>query len=165
MALKTNAVLSLGIAALVGAGLGVKVAIALEDTATMAVTTSIAQSCTLNNVIDLSFPAYVPSGGTKDGQTTFDLDCSVAGTVQVDISNGFNHNGSFRGMAGPGRLDYRLYSDAGHNDAWLAPKPVTINTGGLTETVGVFGVIFDNPTNQAQPAGSYSDQVTITATF
>ena len=59
-------------------------------------------------------------------------------------------------------LSYEIYTDSGHSTVWNATNSIPLTTTGVSQSVTIYGYI---PAGNVQPAGSYSDTVTITATY
>jgi spore coat protein U-like protein len=94
--------------------------------------------------------------------------CDAAASFQVGLSPGRSSSGTRR-MSGPGgaRLDYYLFSDAGHSIPWGDGQALGSPVGGAASDgsparLTVYGVI---PAQSGVEAGEYDDSLQVTLTF
>ena len=157
------------LAALVVAG----VASAGTATATFPVSATVTTNCLVSTAGGgLAFGNYAPGGGALTGTTVITLKCT-AGAVTVALNGGTTTGGTItqRLMAsGTNTLQYNLYQQAAGTTLWgngTTGSTEAATGAGVTTPVSltVYGMLPDNATNQAAPAGSYTDLITVTATF
>lgn len=140
---------------------------------TFNVTATVPKLCTVAVIPDLAFGTYTPFGGQITATTAVSLKCTGSTIYSVALNKGSTTGGTIsqRLMAnGASTLQYNLYTDAalstlfGDNTNGVA---VTGTGSGMAvgQTVTVYGVLPDNPTNQAAAAGAYSDTITVTVTY
>lgn len=147
-------------------------AIAGSKTDDIDVTATVSDNCVFTGATaDLAFLEYDPAGVNYTAQDTatteFTVRCTKGASVTFKLDNGDNVNSAQRRMkldAG-NLLNYNLFSDAGNSVAWNATTyPAAVVSAGpstpITKTI--YGVI---PAGQDVSAGSYTDNVVITAEF
>jgi spore coat protein U-like protein len=95
--------------------------------------------------------------------------CDSTASFQVGISPGRAGGSGTRRMSGPdgARLDYYLFSDAGHSTPWgdgqALGGPVGGSAGdGSPARLTIYGVV---PAQSNVPAGEYDDNLQVTLTF
>jgi spore coat protein U-like protein len=135
--------------------------------ATMTVTATVAASCVLSSVTNVSFGTYVP-GTESDSTGAFTLNCTTGSPVSVSISggNGTGHNQGTdtRAMlSGSNFLSYDLFQDGGHTTAWPVSGGVATTGTGSAARFNVYGRVSSGLNGIV--AGSYSDTVNIVASF
>jgi len=132
------------------------------STATIAVTVSVLPACAVSGV-PVAFGPYAPM--TTASQTSnVTLTCSSGVAYAVALDEGTQGDGSTRRMArGDGTtIAYDLYRDAAHQQRWASGAAGAIGTGsGGTQSLPVYGRILAT----SAPAGTYSDNVTITVAY
>ena len=148
-----------------------KSAIAATTGGTLPVSTLVTANCSLSSAT-MNFGNYDPitanASSPLPAVTTFQISCTKGANVTITLNKGLYGTyatGTTRAMSsGSGHyLSYELYSNPARSTVWNATSPVQFNStssNALTETV--YGQI---PAGQNAFAGSYSDTVTITATF
>jgi spore coat protein U-like protein len=146
-------------------------AYAAQDTGTIAVSATIAASCTITtNPLDFGSLTSTNASNT-DVSTTVDVDCTADSPFNIGIDAGANASGAQRRMAsGANTLNYSVYVDGfgltefGPISTYLSANnyssPATGNNG--TNTVTIYGRI---PTQSTPPSGAYSDTLTVTVNY
>ncbi|MET0182525.1 MAG: spore coat U domain-containing protein [Caulobacterales bacterium] len=137
------------------------------DDDTMDVTATVLATC---DVIaqDLSFGNYDPIAASNvDAATTVSLTCTNGTPYHLGISLGAGTGASMatRYMKqGANQLGYTLYQNGARTTLWgTATGDSLAGSGtGSAATINVYGRI---PMQQAVPAGSYSDTITVTVTW
>ena len=131
-------------------------------TATVAVSVSVLPACAVSGA-PVAFGTYVPMS-TASQHSNVTLTCSTGVGYAVALDEGTQGDGSTRRMArgdGP-TIAYDLYRDAAHQQRWASGAAGATGTGsGGAQSFPVYGRIL--PTSA--PAGTYSDNVTITVTY
>ena len=144
-------------------------------TGSLAVSATISNNCSFGTST-MAFGAYDPvvaNASTALAVTgTVNLTCtkSDAITLTADAGlNGASASGSCatgtctRAMkSGSNYLSYDLYTSSGHTTVWNTSNNIPATGTGVSQAVSVYGYI---PAGSNQPAGSYADTVTVTATF
>lgn len=165
----TNAIKSAVPAAVLGVltlGLISTPAAALTQTATIAVSATVVDSCSIS-ANSLGFGTY--AGAALPASTTITVTCTNLGSYQVGLNGGTTTGGTdvARIMQGPGLnvLNYNLYTTAGLATVWgnTAAHNWVVGTGtGSAQTLTVYGNV-----TAAQPlaVGSYSDSITATVNY
>ena len=137
----------------------------------MAVSTTVAMSCTISAQA-LTFSAYDPtSASNSDATANIQSSCTAGGSVVITMGQGGNADASstdivpVRRMSGSGgNLGYAVYTDTDRLAVWgntEATGNAFTASGGL-DTVVVYGRI---PGSQSVGAGSFSDSVAVTLTY
>jgi spore coat protein U-like protein len=133
------------------------------------ISATITNTCSIGTVSGLSF-TYDPivTNASTDAHTTgsIDLTCTTgdaAATVGLTLGGQPVSSQRYMKDSGTDTLAYNLYSDTSYSVAWDdSTNKVTAPTGtGSPQTLTVYGSI---PKAQNNPAGSYTDTVTIDVT-
>ena len=148
---------------------------AATTTGPLEVTATIANSCAFHTST-VPFGAYDPVGANastplaKTGD--IHLTCTSGASVTLRANEGLhaaNATGTCatatctRAMkSGTNYLSYDLYTNAGHSTLWNNTTSIPVTGTGAEQRIDVFGYI---PAGSVQPAGSYADTVTMTATY
>ncbi|WP_460195253.1 spore coat protein U domain-containing protein [Thermosynechococcus sp. FA-CM-4201] len=114
---------------------------------------------------DLDFGAFTQDTA-KDGNTSFTVKCNASDQVTIKLESTNTCTSDVRTMTreGGGTLSYKLFKDAGKATLWPCTTPLNHNPSSPDgDSVTVYGQIQKPAT--LQPAGSYSDTVTITVTY
>lgn len=149
--------LTLGLAALAATVSGP--AFAATTSGTVDVTLNVDNACALTTAaIDFGTITDFSTAANANSMTT--LRCTPNAVANVTVSLGNNVNGTQRRLrSGTNYVDYNLTDSSG--TAWPAAGLSFTGTG-ADVSLGLRGVV---PAQTAQPAGAYSDQVTITVTY
>ncbi len=141
---------------------------AQTSTATFSVTATVLPACTVVGGVPLAFGVVTP-GVQRDGSVTVTATCTLGTpyTLALDAGTGSGASVASRRMtSGSDTLDYTLYQDAGRTTLWgdgTAGTSVRSSTGtGLVQTFTVYGRV---PSSAVAPVGSYTDTITVTATY
>lgn len=142
-----------------------------DDTATMAVTASVASSCDIS-ASALGFGAYNPIvAADVDATATVNVTCTSGFVTNVRLDDGVNQNtGSTdaaplrRAVSGLNFLNYQLYSDTARETVWANTDATDVGHTGTGQAVAltVYGRI---PMSQNVPTGTYTDTITATVIF
>ncbi|MDR5728946.1 MAG: spore coat U domain-containing protein [Terriglobia bacterium] len=149
-------------------------ALAGNATTTFPVTATVATNC-LVSANPLNFGTYTQGAGNLFQSSTINVNCSKGVAFNVGLNAGATSGATVTTRAmlnGTNQLDYDLFQDSGHSLNWgdTVGTDTEAGTGlgfGSANLVAmtVYGEIPDNAVNQADPAGSYSDTVTVTVSF
>ena len=161
--------LSLTTASVLGVTLSAASASAQTAQTTMDVSATVVDAC-LVTATDLAFGSYNPTATSPtDATSTIDVTCTPGTSFTVGLSAGTTAGAtvSARQMAsGAERLDYALYSDAPRSTNWGntpgTDTPAASIASGTPTVLTVYGRV---PAQQAVPAGSYTDTITITVSY
>lgn len=141
---------------------------AQTSTATFTVTATVLPTCTVVGGVPLAFGVVTP-GSQRDGSVTVSATCTLGTpyTLALDAGTGSGATVASRLMtSGSDTLQYTLYQDAGRTTLWgdgTGGTSVRSSTGtGLTQSFTVYGRV---PSNATAPVGSYTDTITVTATY
>lgn len=133
----------------------------------MNVTATVAANCKfVGTSQNLSFGGYDPQATSPlESSATFQLSCVSGTNVSIAFGNGQYASGPQRRMFdGQNKyMNYDLYQDASRSTAWNSTNTVNYSAASSSpQTLTVYGRV---PAGQNVNTGSYSDTVTITATF
>lgn len=141
-------------------------AFATTATANIAVSTTVTNTCTIQNGT-LSFGAYTGAVLTATG--TFTVNCTNNGDYTIGLGVGGGSGASFanRFMTnGTYTLGYNIYTSAADTTVWGDGTSSTATVAGVgtgsSQTVNVYGKI---PANEAAISGTYTDTVVATITY
>jgi spore coat protein U-like protein len=142
---------------------------ASPGTATIAVSATVLNSCTLNNGT-LAFGTY---SGTKISVTgSFSVNCTNGGDYIIALDKGIGSGSTFaqRLMTNQSNtaytLGYSIYTASGGATVWgdgtNSTSTVTGVGTGTSQTINLYGVI---PASETVLTGTYNDTVTATVTY
>ncbi|HTA38309.1 MAG TPA: spore coat U domain-containing protein [Candidatus Acidoferrales bacterium] len=134
-----------------------------------------ATSCTMGALV-MSFGAYAPLAANLStplsATGSVKMVCTFGGAYTLTAGSGANAahaSGSCavsactRALAiGTSYVSYDLYTSAAHTTVWNAANGISAVGDSLIQTISIFGYI---PPGDANTAGTYTDTVTVTATF
>jgi spore coat protein U domain-containing protein, fimbrial subunit CupE1/2/3/6 len=129
---------------------------------TMAVTTNVPNSCTVQ-LAEFTFSDY--TGVALDGAGGIQVNCAAATKLlSIGLDLGQHGGGGARAMVdGAGHpLKYFLYQDAAHATFWGDTTPLTTSVEAGSSLIPVYGQISGG---QATIPGAYSDTVQVTLNF
>jgi spore coat protein U-like protein len=145
-------------------------------TGTLAVSATIANNCKFGTST-MAFGAYDPVNTNASTPLTatgsVGITCTSGDAVTLTANAGGNGTHASGACAtatctramfdgGTHYLSYDLYTTSGNTTVWNGTNSVAATGTGAAQTVNVYGYI---PAAVADPAGSYTDSVTMTATF
>lgn len=145
-------------------------------TTSFAVNATVLANC-LASASALNFPNYTPTAGNSTGSTTIAVRCTKNTAFTVALNKGTTTGGSLTQrllVDGSGNtLQYNLYKDAAFTtlfgDGTSGTQTATGTGQGMAvasaQSITVYGSLPDSTVNQAQPAGSYSDLITVTVSY
>jgi spore coat protein U-like protein len=144
-------------------------AFAAPGTATIAVSASVVNTCTLNNGT-LAFGTY--SGAKVSVTGTFTVNCTNGGDyiIALDKGNGSGATFAQRLMTNQSNtaytLGYSIFTASGGTTVWgdgtSSTATVTGIGTGTSQTINVYGVI---PASETVLTGTYNDTITATVTY
>ena len=125
----------------------------------------------------LNFGNYTPASGNVSSNTTISVRCTNKTPFTVALNQGSTTGGAFAQRlltdASGDTLQYNLYKDPGFTTIFGDGTQTTQTAAGTgtgmavasAQSITVYGSLLDNATNQTQPAGSYSDLITVTVSY
>lgn len=138
---------------------------AATGTASIAVSTTVANTCTFTNGT-LTFGAYT---GVVDNATgTFTVNCTNNADYSIALNKGAGTGATIttrQMMNGTYSLGYTINTTAGGGTIWGDGTTGSTVSGvgtGSAQTISVFGVI---PAGETAISGSYTDTITATVTY
>jgi len=145
-------------------------------TGSLGVSTTIANNCTFGTST-MPFGTYDPVGANRTTALTVTgsvaIDCTKNDSVTLTANTGLNSVSATGSCAtatctramksGSFVLSYDLYTSAADTTVWNASNTIPATGSGSAQTVSVYGYIPAGTASAA--AGSYTDTVTVTATF
>lgn len=141
---------------------------AQTSTSTFTVTATVLPSCTVAGGVPLAFGVVTP-GVQQDGNVLISAICTVGTpyTIGLDAGTGTGATVAARRMTSGGdTLEYALYQDAARTTPWgdgTVGTSTRSSTGtGLQQSFTVYGRV---PSSAAAAVGTYSDTITVTATY
>lgn len=141
---------------------------AQTSTSTFTVTATVLPSCTVAGGVPLAFGVVTP-GVQQDGSVQISAICTVGTpfTIGLDAGTGTGATAASRRMtSGADTLEYTLYQDAARTTPWgdgTVGTSTRSSTGtGLQQAFTVYGRV---PSSAAAAVGTYSDTITVTATY
>ncbi|QHE75088.1 Csu type fimbrial protein [Hydrogenophaga sp. PBL-H3] len=141
---------------------------AQTSTSTFTVTATVLPSCTVAGGVPLAFGVVTP-GIQQDGSVLISAICTVGTpfTLGLDAGTGAGATVAARRMTSGGdTLEYALFQDAARTTQWgdgTAGTSTRSSTGtGLQQTFTVYGRV---PSSAAAAVGTYTDTITVTATY
>jgi len=146
-------------------------ALAANDTKDVTVNATVPNNCNFTGgAVTLAFGNYDPVGTEAttplDGATTFTFRCTKGGSAALGIDLGANASGSTRRMTFNSEfLNYELYSDSGRTTVWGNDAGSDVDYTSTSSSAHTFDIYGQVPAAQDISVGTYTDTVTITATF
>jgi spore coat protein U-like protein len=141
--------------------------------ATMAVTTTVNNTCSVN-AAPMAFAPYVPGAGPQSGSTTLRVACTRSSVFNVGLDYGRTAGSSYTQRllgSGTNTLQYNLYTSAGYATIWGdgsgATQYVTGTGAGTAAPVPltVYGLLPDSAVNQLAVPGTYSDTILVVIVY
>lgn len=141
---------------------------AQTSTSTFTVTATVLPSCTVSGGVPLAFGVVTP-GVQQDGNVQISAICTVGTpyTIGLDAGTGTGATVASRRMTSGGNtLEYALYQDAARTTPWgdgtVGTSTRSSSGTGLQQAFTVYGRV---PSSAAATVGTYSDTITVTATY
>lgn len=137
---------------------------------TLPVSADISNTCSFGTITALSFtydPVVANASTDAHAQGNIALTCTSGdSSIVIGLTLGTNAVSGQRYLkdSGTDTLSYNLYSDSGYSTAWddSANKYDAPAGTGVVQNIPVYGSI---PAAQNEPAGHYTDTVTIDLTY
>lgn len=162
---RATMVLSAGLAF----ALSTPAAAATTQTATMGVSATVADNCSITATPVAFGTVDVTSGTAATAQGGITVKCTVGTSWSATASLGTHASGSTRRMAlssDPTKLlTYELFRDAGLSNTWTSDSSgaATGSGTGSNDSISIYARV---PTGQQTAAlGAYADSVTVTVTY
>jgi spore coat protein U-like protein len=144
---------------------------AATKTTSFNVSASVAANC-LVSATNLAFGSYT-GVAALNGTSDVNVRCTNGSGYTLMLSPGGGSYGTRLLTSGTDSLQYNLYTSGTYTSIWgdgTSSTAVVTGTGtGLAAasniTHTVHGLLPDNATNEAAPAGSYADSITVTVEY
>lgn len=148
---------------------------AASTSTTFNVSATVAANC-LASATALNFGTYTPAAGNAAANTTISVRCTKNTAFTVALNPGSTTGGTIAQRLltdGSGNsLQYNLYRDAAFTQLFGDGTTGTTAAGtgnGMAPAsavaVSVYGQLPDNASNQASPAGTYTDLINVTVSY
>lgn len=143
---------------------------AAAETATLTVSASVANNCTINTAA-ISFPAYDPvvanATAALDGEGRVTVACTKGVVPTIALGSGANASGGTRRLAsGADLLTYEIYQNSGHTTVWGGSGGAVLTpVAAPSRTPRDFAVYGRIAGSQDVPAGTYNDTIVATVNF
>ncbi len=149
-------------------------AVSNPATTTFQVTATVLKACTVSATA-LAFGNYTPTAGALTNSSTISVACTKTSPYTVTLNGGSTSGGTIgqRLMSnGTQTLQYNLYTS--NTYATILGDGVTSGSANVTgtgaglavpSTITVYGKLPDSAANQAVPAGSYTDTITVSVAY
>lgn len=144
--------------------------LAAAETASLTVSASVANNCTINTAA-ISFAPYDPvvanATAALDGEGRVTVACTKGVVPTIALGAGANATGSTRRLAsGSDLLSYELYQNSGHTTVWgSSGGGVLTPVAAPSRTPRDFAVYGRIAGSQDVPAGTYNDTIVATVNF
>ncbi|HLI12670.1 MAG TPA: spore coat U domain-containing protein [Alphaproteobacteria bacterium] len=154
------------VSGLLAAAAGAIPAEATTATTSFQVTANVQSSCTVSATA-MAFGTYsLTSGNTATSTITVTCTNGTKATIALDNGQNGGRGGSFgtRAMSAGGSnyLGYDIYTSTAYTTVWNTTNTQTVTSTGSPVNLTAYGRL---PSGQAPATGSYTDTVTVTATF
>lgn len=143
---------------------------AAAETASLTVSASVANNCTINTAA-ISFAPYDPvvanATAALDGEGRVTVACTKGVVPTIALGGGANASGGTRRLAsGADLLTYEIYQNSGHTTVWgAAGGAVLTPVAAPSRTARDFAVYGRIAGSQDVPAGTYNDTIVATVNF
>ena len=142
-------------------------AYAATDTTTFNVSLTVTNSCTLV-ATDMLFTGVGILGSNNDAQSAITATCTPGTVFDVGLNDGNNASGTQRRMSdGTNFVNYELYTDSARTTRWddIGGTTTQGDNGSDLDGIVIFDVYGRVPSQTNQPAGVYTDVITVTVSF
>jgi len=144
---------------------------AASKTTSFNVNASVAANC-LVSATSLNFGSYTGVGALT-GSSDVKVRCTNGSGYTLKLSPGSGTYATRLLTSGSNSLQYNLFTDGAYTSIWgdgTSSTAVVTGTGAGLATASeithpVYGQLPDNTTNEAAPAGSYADSITVTVEY
>lgn len=135
-------------------------------TATVTVNMVVTNDCTINSAPDVNFGSAALPANFASVSSSLSVTCTKNASYSVDLTSINSSAGDWRqmsasGTSGTSYLQYQLYKSDG--TAWTSSNDLSTTGTGASQTISYSAAV--NPDQDNQPAGSYTDTVTVTVTY
>ena len=133
-------------------------------TSTITVTATVTNDCYIDNAPDVNFGSAPLPAQFQKINSALSVRCTKNATYKVNMTSQNPVNGDWRQMldsTGNHALQYQLYHD--DNTAWTSTSDVSQMGNGISQPINYSAKI--NPSQDNQPAGTYTDKVLVTVTY
>ena len=135
-------------------------------TSTVTVTLIVTNDCAIDTAPDVDFGSAALPADFSDVSSSLGVRCTSNASYTVNLTSSNATSGNWRQMSatttsGTSYLQYQLQQSDG--TVWTDTAALSSVGTGSTQTLNYTAVI--NPDQSNQPAGSYSDTITVTVTY
>lgn len=131
-------------------------------TSTIQLQFAVTNDCAIDSAPDVDFGSASLPASFGTISSTLGIRCTLNAAYSVNLASSNATSGDWRQMInGTSLLQYQLYQPDG--SAWTASNDLSETGTGATQSINYTARV--NPDQTNQPAGSYSDTVTVTVTY
>lgn len=135
-------------------------------TSTITLTLIVTNDCAIDSAPDVAFGSAALPSSFSSVSSLLGIRCTLNAAYSVNLTSSNATSGDWRQMSatttsGTSLLQYQLYQSDG--TAWTASQNLSKTGSGATQSINYTAKI--NPDQTNQPAGSYSDTVTVTISY
>lgn len=131
-------------------------------TSTIQIQFEVTNDCAIDSAPDLDFGSASLSASFSSVSSALAIRCTLNAAYSVNLASSNATSGDWRQMSnGSSLLQYQLYQSDG--TAWTPSNDLSETGTGIAQSINYSAKV--NPDQTNQPAGSYSDTVTVTVTY
>jgi Uncharacterized secreted protein len=131
-------------------------------TSTIQIQFEVTNDCAIDSAPDLDFGSASLPASFSSVSSALAIRCTLNAAYSVNLASSNATNGDWRQMSnGSSLLQYQLYQADG--TAWTPSNDLSETGTGVAQSINYSAKV--NPDQTNQPAGSYSDTVTVTVTY
>ncbi|MGK3124896.1 spore coat U domain-containing protein [Candidatus Pantoea formicae] len=131
-------------------------------TSTIQLQFEVTNDCAIDSAPDVDFGSASLPASFSAVSSTLAVRCTLNAAYSINLASSHASSGDWRQMSnGDSLLQYQLYQSDG--TAWTASNNLSETGTGAAQSINYSAKI--NPDQTNQPAGSYSDTVTVTVTY
>ncbi len=132
-------------------------------TSTVTVNMIVTNDCTINSAPDVDFGSAAQPADVVSIRSSLSVSCTKNASYSVDLTSINSSSGNWRQMVASGTsgtkyLQYQLYQADG--TTWTSSNDLSTTGTEASQILSYSAVV--NPDQDNQPAGSYTDTVTVT---
>ena len=131
-------------------------------TSTIQIQFEVTNDCAIDSAPDLDFGSASLPASFSSVSSALAIRCTLNAAYSVNLASSNATSGDWRQMSnGSSLLQYQLYQSDG--TAWTPSNDLSETGTGIAQSINYSAKV--NPDQTNQPAGSYSDTVTVTVTY
>jgi len=133
-----------------------------KTTSTIQIQFEVTNDCSIDRAPDLNFGSASLPASFSSVSSALTIRCTMNAAYSVNLVSSNATSGDWRQMSnGSSLLQYQLYQPDG--TAWTSSNDLSETGTGLAQNINYSAKV--NPDQTNQPAGNYSDTVTVTVTY